>query len=101
MDSNWPARLIINHNGYRPSLVKIDHKPPLKVKNNSFAILSKNFKFGRAKPRDLSSDTQLFKKFTRMKTIYGHANPGEQAMSVSCLEFDLTNKYIITGADDK
>lgn len=36
-----------------------------------------------------------------MKTIYGHANPGEQPMSISCIEFDMTNKYIITGADDK
>ena len=36
-----------------------------------------------------------------MKTIYGHANLGEQPMSISCIEFDLSNKYIITAADDK
>jgi hypothetical protein len=41
------------------------------------------------------------KKFTKMKTIYGHANLGDQPMTISCIEFDRTNKFIITGADDK
>ena len=36
-----------------------------------------------------------------MKTVFGHACLGDEPMAISWIKFDLTNKYIITGADDR
>lgn len=79
-----------------------------KVSNIPFSLKKKNFKnYGKSKNFDpntiqnLNSSQNFIKKFERVKTIFGHAVLEEQGMSISCVEFDHSNQYLITGSDDK
>jgi hypothetical protein len=71
----------------------------LKMRTNFIQKRTNNFHVRNAK--DPSVVKTFVQNFQRMKTIFGHANLGEQPMSISCIEFDLSNKYIITASDDK
>lgn len=82
-------------------MVKKHPELPFTLKKRTFSHVNQTNNFYPKRLQNLSSGERFFQKFSRMKTIYGHANIGEQPMSISCIEFDLTNKYIITGADDR
>lgn len=90
-----------NHLPFRPSLVHKPHELPFTLKKRGFSGLGRKQDFHPKLLQKLSSGEEMFQKFSRMKTVYGHANLGEQPMSISCIVFDLTNKYIITAADDR
>ncbi|CAI2386780.1 unnamed protein product [Moneuplotes crassus] len=83
------------------SLVGKTRKLPFSLKKRNFRNFERSQNLHRDFSQNLPGGHQSIQKFEKVKTVYGHAVLGEQGMSISCIEFDYSNKYIITGSDDK
>ena len=86
---------------YRSSFVKKNGENLIPTKNSSFSLRKRNTKFEAQRFPQVRGWEDLVNKFSLMKTVFGHACLSDEPMAISWIKFDLTNKYIITGADDR